>query len=51
MEQKRFKDTLGVTLERVSGVPSAQPEMCLAEADSTPMARSQESRRSTRNTR
>ncbi len=51
MEQKRFKDTLGVTLERVSGVPSAQPETCLAQADSTPMARPQESRRSTGSTR
>ena len=39
MEQKRLKDTLGLTLGRVSGVPPRGLEMCLAQADSTPMAR------------
>jgi hypothetical protein len=48
---KRLKDTLGLTLERVSGVRQRGLEMCLAQADSTPMARSQESRRSTGSTR
>ena len=49
--KRRFKATLGVTLERVSGVPPRGLEMCLAQADSTPMPRSQESRRSTGSTR
>jgi hypothetical protein len=35
---KRSKDTLGLTPERVSGVPPRGLEMCLAQADSTPMA-------------
>ena len=39
MEQKRLKDTLGLTPERVSGVPPRGLEMCLAQADSTPMTR------------
>ena len=47
MEQKRLKDTLGLTSERVSGVPPRGLEMCLAQAGSAPMARSQESRWST----
>jgi hypothetical protein len=51
MEQKRLKDTLGLTPERVSGVPPRGLGMCLAQADSTPMARSQESRWLTGNTR
>ena len=51
MEQKRLKDTLGLTLERVSGVPPRGLEMCLVQADSAPMARSQESRWSTGSTR
>ncbi len=38
---KRSKDTLGLTPERVSGVPPRGLEMCLAQADSPPMARSQ----------
>jgi hypothetical protein len=38
MEQKRLKDTPGLTLGRVSGVPPRGLEMCLAQADSTPMA-------------
>jgi hypothetical protein len=46
MDQKRLKDTLGLTLERVWR-PSRGLEMCIAQADSTPMARSQESRCST----
>jgi hypothetical protein len=51
MEQKRLEDTLGLTLERVSGVAPRGLEMCLAQADSTPMARSQGSRWSTGRTR
>ena len=51
MEQKRLKDTLGLTPERVSGVPLRGLEMCLAQAGSAPMARSQESRWSTGSTR
>jgi hypothetical protein len=51
MEQKRLKDTLGLTLERVSGVPPRGLETCLAQADSALMARSQESRWSTGSTR
>ena len=51
MEQKRLKDTLGLTPERVSGVPVCGLEMCLAQAGSAPMARSQESRWSTGSTR
>ena len=39
VEQERLKDTLGLTLERVSGVPPRGLEMCLAQADSTPMTR------------
>jgi len=39
MDQKRLKDTLGLTPERVSGVPPRGLEMCLAQADSTPMTR------------
>ena len=35
---KRSKDTPGLTPERVSGVPPRGPEMCLAQADSPPMA-------------
>jgi hypothetical protein len=38
--EKRLKDTLGVTPERASGVPPRGLEMCLAQADSTPMVRS-----------
>jgi len=34
-----MKDTLGLTLERVSGVPPRGLEMCLAQAESTPMTR------------
>ena len=34
MEQKRLKDTLGLTLERVSGVPPRGLEMCLVQAGS-----------------
>ena len=34
MERKRLKDTLGLTPERVSGVPLRGLEMCLAQADS-----------------
>jgi hypothetical protein len=37
-----MKDTLGLVLERVSGVRPRSPrglEMCLAQADSTPMTR------------
>ena len=51
MEQKRLKDTLGLTPESVSGVPPRGLEMCVAQADSTPVARSQESRWSTGSTR
>ena len=51
MEQKRLKDTLGLTPERVSGVPVRGLEMCLAQAGSAPMARPQELRWSTRSTR
>ena len=51
MEQKRLKDTLGLTPERVSGVPLRGLKMCLAQAGSAPMARSQESRWSTGSTR
>ena len=51
MEQKRLKDTLGLTPERVSGVPPRGLEMCLVQADSAPVARSQESRWSTGSTR
>jgi hypothetical protein len=36
---KRLKDTLGLTPERVSGVPPRGLEMCLAQADSTLMTR------------
>ena len=39
MEQRRLKDTLGVTLERVSGVPLHGLKMCLAQAYSAPMTR------------
>jgi hypothetical protein len=39
MEQKRLKDTLGLTPERVSGVPPRGLEMCLAQAYNTPMTR------------
>jgi hypothetical protein len=49
--EKRLKDTLGVTPERASGVPPRGLEMCLAQADSAPMARSQESRWLTGSTR
>jgi hypothetical protein len=38
MEQKRLKDTLGLTPERVSGVPLRGLKMCLAQAGSAPMA-------------
>ena len=48
---KAMKDTLGLTLGRVSGVPPRGLEVCLAQADGTPMARSQESRCSTGSTR
>ena len=34
MEQERLKDTLGLTLGRVSGVPPRGLELCLAQADS-----------------
>ena len=51
MEQKRLKDTLGLTPERVSGVPLRGLKMCLAQAGSALMARSQESRWSTGSTR
>ena len=51
MEQKRLKDTLGLTLERVSGVPLCGLEMCLVQAGSAPVAGSQESRWSTGSTR
>jgi hypothetical protein len=47
---KRLKDTVGLTPERVSGVPPRGLEMCLAQADGTPMARAHESRRSTGST-
>jgi hypothetical protein len=49
--KKAMKDTLGLTPERVSGVLPCGLEMCLAQADSTPMAPSQESRWSTASTR
>ena len=49
MEQKRLKDTLGLTPERVSGVRLRGLKMRLA--GSAPMARPQESRWSTRSTR
>jgi hypothetical protein len=39
MEQKRLKDTLGLTPERVSGVPPRGLEMCLAQAGNTPITR------------
>jgi hypothetical protein len=39
MEQKRLKDTLGLTPERVSGVPLRGLKMCLAQAGSAPMTR------------
>ena len=39
MEQKRLKDTLGLTPERVSGVPLRGLKMRLAQAYSTPMTR------------
>jgi hypothetical protein len=39
MEQERSKDTIGLTPERVSGVPPRGLEMCLAQADSTLMTR------------
>jgi hypothetical protein len=48
---KAMKDTLGLTLGRVSGVPPRGLEMCLAQADSTPTARAHESRRSSGSTR
>jgi hypothetical protein len=48
---KRLKDTLGLTPERVSGVPPRGLEMCLAQAGSAPMARPQKSRWSTGGTR
>ena len=47
----RLKDTLGLTPERVSGVPSRGLEMCLVQAGSAPVARSQESRWSSGSTR
>jgi hypothetical protein len=49
--KRRFKATLGLTLERVSGVLPCGLEMCLAQAGSAPMARPQESRWSTGSTR
>jgi hypothetical protein len=48
---KAMKDTLGLTPERVSGVPPRGRKMCLAHAGSAPVARSQESRWSTGSTR
>ena len=51
MVQKRLKDTLGLTPERVSGVPLRGLEMSLAQAGSAPMARPQESRCSAGSTR
>ena len=48
---KRLKDTLGLTPEAVSGVGPRGLEMCLAQAGSAPVARSQESRWSTGSTR
>ena len=39
MEQERLKDILGLTLERVSGVPLRGLEMCLVQAASAPMTR------------
>jgi hypothetical protein len=48
---KAMKDTLALTPERVSGVPVRGLKMCLAQAGSAPMARPQESRRSTGSTR
>jgi hypothetical protein len=39
MERKRLKDTLGLTPERVSGVPLRGLKMCLAQAASAPMTR------------
>ena len=39
MEQTRLKDTLGLTPERVSGVPLRGLKMCLAQAGSAPMTR------------
>ena len=46
-----MKDTLGLTPERVSGVPPRGLEMCLGQAGSAPMARPQEPRWSTGSTR
>ena len=46
-----MKDTLGLRLECVSGVPPCGLEMCLAQADSTLIAHPQESRWSTGSTR
>jgi hypothetical protein len=48
---KAMKDTLGLTPERVSELRPRGLEMCLAQADSTPMTRPQKSRRSTGSTR
>jgi hypothetical protein len=39
MEQKRLKDTLGLTPGRVSGVFLRGLEMCLGQAGGAPMAR------------
>jgi hypothetical protein len=39
MEQKRLKDTFGLTPERVSGVPLRGLKMWLAQAGSAPVAR------------
>ena len=36
---KAMKDTLGLTPERVSGVPLRGLKMCLAQAGSAPMTR------------
>ena len=51
MEQKRLNDTLGLTPERIPGVPPRGVEMRLAQADSAPVVRPQESRWSTGGTR
>ena len=39
MEQKRLKDTLGLTPERLSGVPLRGLKMCRAQAGNAPMTR------------
>jgi hypothetical protein len=48
---KAIEDTLGLTPERVSGARPRGLEMCLVQAGSALVARSQESRWSTGSTR